>query len=161
MEYCNQKLRQVTRTNEKQISGPPETEKGTESLMESGVRGNSNCGIPQYLQHTQTDKDTQFPPSKYFQKISHSKCTHHVHFTASHFLLNYRYHIPSSKGCRHGWHLVMYWTVIITCSSASPRLLCGMAMCNYCQHSNRHPISHTQTAMYHLSQILAYLHMSK
>lgn len=50
---------------------------------------------------------------------------------------------------------------IISCSSASPRPLCGMASCYYCQYSHRRHISHTQAATHDLSHILAYLHISK
>lgn len=85
--------------------------------------------------------------------INHSKpCIMNTHsFTLPVDL----YHTASHTRLTFGYVL----DVIITHSTASPRLLCGTAFCNYCQYSHSHHISHTQPATHDLSHILGHLHI--
>lgn len=49
--------------------------------------------------------------------------------------------------------------VIISYSSASPRLLCGTACYNHCQYLHCHHISHILPTTHYLSHIVGHLHI--
>lgn len=155
-----------------------EAEKDRISCGEWCKRKFHSWWMPRYPWHTQRDRDTQLTLGNCRQtanqikkrlkltyvmfswKISHSgpciMCTYSFTFPVE-------LQISCYQQRRLQTRLTFGYVLhdIISCSSASPRLLCGMALCNYCQYSHRRHISHTQPATHDLSHILAYLHISK
>lgn len=136
------------------------------SPVESGERGNSVCGDA-----TLSTPYRQAKPAYTHQQRakckSNKKNTTNSH-SAPCIMFGYGLTFPVVlkiyfQQRRLPTHMTLGYVLdaIRTCSSASPRLLFGMALCNYCQCSHRHHVFHTQPSKNDLSHTLAYLHISK